>query len=80
MHFIVDSHTVFRIQRPHMQQKELFNLKQAAAKLTVSTRTLTRWIREGRINSRRLGGSVTRFTQSDIDDFIARSAVVEESK
>ena len=54
---------------------ELLNANDAAAVLSVSRRTITRWARQKKLRSFRLGGVALRFRKLDLDEFISASEV-----
>jgi excisionase family DNA binding protein len=51
----------------------LYTKKQAAGFLNVCVKTVDRAMNSGRLNYRKIGAAI-RFTQSDLDNFIASSS------
>ncbi len=58
-HRIVDDHNA--------SLKQLFTLAEAAACLTISERTLVRWVRAGRVKQLQLGPATVRVHRDEID-------------
>lgn len=58
-----------------LMPNELLNANDAAAVLSVSRRTITRWARQKKLRSFRLGGVALRFRKLDLDEFISASEV-----
>ena len=54
---------------------DLLTATAAAAILSVSRRTVTRWARQKRIRSYRLAGAALRFRRADLDEFVTASEV-----
>lgn len=53
----------------------LLTYEQAAAKLSVSVRTLKDWVSRKKIRAIRMGGAV-RFRDADLEAFISRNATI----
>jgi excisionase family DNA binding protein len=56
-----------------MREHANFTKKEAAQYLRVSTRTLDRWVSEGKLSPARIGGHTIVFPRTELDRFIAQS-------
>ncbi len=50
----------------------LLTAEDVARRLSLPSRTVRRWAAEGRMPSLRLGGTVIRFRETDIEDWLGR--------
>jgi excisionase family DNA binding protein len=57
-----------------MSEKKLITVHEAAEALSVSTVTIRRFVKQGKISHHRIGDRVL-FSDSDIDTFLSSSAV-----
>ena len=53
-----------------MSEKELLTVEEAAERLRITTRTLLKWAREGRVESIRVSRKKILFTEEAIERFI----------
>lgn len=51
-------------------EKEILTIKEVAEKMQVSTRTVRRWIKEGKLKASRLGHRTYRVLEEDLISFI----------
>jgi excisionase family DNA binding protein len=59
------------VPQPQPPQPRLLTTAEAAQRLTVSTSTVRRWIREERLHAVRLGARLVRILESEVDAYIA---------
>ncbi|HET9014938.1 MAG TPA: helix-turn-helix domain-containing protein [Thermomicrobiaceae bacterium] len=57
---------------------ELLTIKEAAALLKVSTMTLSRWIKQGRLTRYRIGVRAVRLRRSEVEDLLVPDDLVIE--
>lgn len=60
------------------QTEELLTVKEAAAILKVSTMTITRWLRQGRLQAYHVGPRVIRIRRADLEGLL-RPTTAEEA-
>jgi excisionase family DNA binding protein len=67
--------------------EKLYSIKEAASVLSVSPKTIQKWLLDGRLRGVKLGGKIWRITESALAELVQKSrtnegkpAIVEEAK
>ncbi len=63
-----------------MQVEPIYSVEQAAERLGITPEILRRWLRAGKIRGSKLTGRVWRIRESDIQEFLDRTATKLKSE
>jgi len=72
------NHSQIRLIKRRKSMEKLYSIKEAASLLSISPKTVQRWLLERRLRGVKLGGKIWRIAESALAQLIRRSPTNEE--